>query len=377
MGFILREVTFETPQAQFVIDEGTSQRTYELFDPTEAPAAPIRSDLHDSIRAFLGTTIVSRASEANIGPDRGRINRDLPLADPVYNCLFAEAVNVRVQAGEGYGSDATVINPDLQAPPLTGNADYRCYLLDVTFRNRPYPVVKNSKLEPKTIDFYGLASDRYRLTYYEEWKRFLHYQTDVSDTRISATVASAMRLRQVPDKNGNPTDIPFTGVPDMILPDSLITMTWYAVPERYLSSSNSYLLKYRGYINQSAFWKWATGSLLYLGVKVLRTYVTPTFKVQDQDDPVWADTFAESEKLVDLNLMFIHTTRTQSAVLPAPSNPNWLQVGHNLLPHFHTRKFWYATAEDADPAKQQPSYWSVPFEILFQDPDCTANLVTL
>lgn len=388
------------PTANFSVEVAESVRNYVLYDDTEETTEPgqtadLRSARDAKIIELLGGTD-ERVSE--LIPDRapggpGSISRRLPLCDPDYYSLFCDNVAISVDPDEFYGDGGSLTPYYLQATPVEGFANYSAYAFNVKFSAKPYAIVHNDRMEIQDLVFYDEADARFRLYYYQEWLRYCTYSASALDTRVRATIRSGMRFRAPGLSHaGLPVDgAPCDSIPDFAVPDSLLTITWMGVPQRYITSPTSFLKKYRGRINQTEFTNgvdstWPAGSLLYQGYTVAKTYTQqPTFVPVPFDEATsnfYEGTFAAS-RLVDLQLMFIDTTRepgVEPAVGSTP-NRNWIAAGHNLLPHFPTKKFLYVTSQGginvADDAAGQaswvPSYLSIPFEILFQDPDIAAG----
>jgi hypothetical protein len=159
-------------------------------------------------------------------------------------------------------------------------------------------------------------------------------------------------------------------VAQMPLPNETIKIIWYRVPYRYVKSANSYLNRFRFRVNQKAWENYGPGELLYAGYTP-RRFSPPIVGL----DPAWESGVFSTEKLCDITLEFIRTSREAetipSTTLPPYSDTNrsWVMAGHNLLPHFRDRKFYYASVNNADPTKQFPMFLSFPLELLFVDPD--------
>jgi len=314
------------------------------------------------------------------------------MADPLDSCLFAESpVSITPPADEDYRS-AFSQEPNLAVPAPDGYATYNSYEFSVRFTNRPYVIFPNERLTLRNLDFYDTDGTLKKLYYYREWLRFCHSFSAAVDTRVSASVAAAMRFRAPTNAAINNT--PLTAVPEMQIPDTMIIFRWYAVPQRYVTHSNSFLMKYKGFINQTQFMDWEPGQLLYVGTETLRTYNQVDFQpaeigqayvlgtdrapVLDVDDESeLAGTFG-GNTVVDLEMKFILTNRPSPEVIPIEDTPNgnWIPFHHNLLPHFQTKSFQYATADKNDKVDWVPSYLSIPFEILWGDPDWDGHILT-
>jgi len=401
------------PQAHFTIDSGTSVRTYVNYDEDEAAKGDAVTVDVISYRLLevLGTT--------NVGPSprpfgsaggRGSLDRIMPLADPMYLNCFADSVSVRVDRGELYeDSTSGAFGSALAVPPLEpGFAGYQGYLFEVNFASRPFAVLPNERMDSRFETFYDRDDRPHGVYYYPEWLRFVQRFTKAMDSRVSASVAGALQYYAP----GTPADkVMVTGIPDMMIPDVEWRWRWYGVPARYLNSPDSWLLKLRGYVNQNDFAGITRGRLLYLGVDTVRTYVPTQFspapaaagEVDARDRAALAGSFA-SDILLDLELIFIRTDRGSKLDVsfdPAnpynPENPmnvpdsvlanrNAIPAGHNLMPHFNTKRFYYAHAlgppvagplVTPDVTKWVPRYPSWSFACLFCDPDVPEQVIDL
>jgi hypothetical protein len=390
------------PSANFTVDNGVGTRTYVLYDDEEGEAGKAIPPalIEDQVLAILGTTNQGPAPRPfGSAGGRGSLSREMPMADPMYFNCFADSVAVRVERGEGH-EPVTADGAGLAVPPWQpGYAGYQAYAFDVNFASRPYPVVPNGRMDFRSVDFFGRNGERKRLYHYPEWLRFCHRFLKVFDSRVSASVASAMQFWAPGVANVH--NVTFTGIPDMKW-----RWRWYGVPERYVSSPNSYLVKLRSHVNQTEFFRKPRGSLLYVGCDTLRTYMPTQFAPAegvegfDDEDTVALDGSFASEILLDLELTFVLTARGDLEVQRVPGvpydatnplgvppevipNKNWVPAGHNLAPHFNTKRFYYvhSTASKADGTpdydKWHPQYPSWAFEAIFQDPDVPELLVDL
>lgn len=389
MALQFRERTSgEEARGRFTTDSGVSEATYVFYNDTEGSEPPTEEQLREKIAELLGATLQFPDGPPSGPGGPGSINRLLPLADPKFPCNFVDEVDVLAPPGEAYISAENT--DDLAGPVIPGHARYRGWELQVKFTARPYALFENDRMTLNYINFYDVDGSLKTLWYYKEWLRYCHPLGQVLGTRVSATAKSAMRFRA--PGTANVDNVPFDAIPEMALPDTEIILRWYGVPARYVTHASSFLGRFVGYINQAPFaldsqTVWAPGQLLYMGAKTIRAYNQPSpflptiigpDRILGPDGAVivpnefaaLTGTFA-GNALVDLDLRFILTNRTADVVTPTDQTPNgnWIPFGHNLLPHFLSKKFYYATADATATTGYVPSYLSVPFEILFCDPD--------
>jgi len=391
MALYFRERTSNAePSGDFTNDSGNDARTFVLADDENPNFAvkPQPSVVRAKIREALGGTLQWPAGPPGGPAGPGSINRIIPFADPMFPNLFADRIAIAPPRGEALEADFNA-DPLLAVTPIQGHALYGAHEFVINFSHRPYTAFPNERLTQKDLLFYDTDGTQKRLYHYEEWKRFTFKRFAAPDIRVSATQAGAMRFRAP----GHAVDnTPLDSVPDMVVPDTVLTIEWYGVPIRYLSHPSSFLGNYVGFINQVEWQGWPAGSLLYMGYDVMRTYNQSEFipavvspeqalgpnnaPVVDPEDSELAGTFG-SNVCVDVALQFILTYRTAGVEIGDHliTNPNWLAKGHNLLPHFQTRKFFYATAAKDALADRQPSYFSIPHQILFQDPANASTVV--
>src|SRR5262245_32993006 len=379
--------------ASFAVRQGESVREYWLFDDVEMvgneQTANLEATLKSKIMEILGGTIVDQPSNPTGGTPGGpgSINRRMPKCDPQFNSFFADSINLSVASEEFYGAGQLLVDPILKVQPLPTFANYSAYVLNVKFSSKRYRHLRNEDMLAFELDFFNEQGGSMRLHFYQEWLRFCIFSGAPMDIRIKATIRAGMRFRCPGFEHAGKLvhGAPCDDVPDMSVPDSLLTVTWLGVPQRYIDDSGSFLNKYKGYVNQTAFSNgrstWPPATLLYLGYQIVDPHTQLTFTpvpFDGDEDALFLGTFAGSE-CVDLQLQFHKTDRVTTTPPGAANiiNPNWIPLGHNLLPHFASRQFFYVTNQggfginDDTAASRKfwvPSYLSVPFELLFQDP---------
>lgn len=385
------------PSGRIGIDNAEWTRSYVLHAPLpDGTAQAVTSqEFYDRTNLIIGGTDPGPSTIALGAPGgAGSVVRRMPMCDPQLAGMYADVPAVRIVNMEGYRSDTYGLGPLLAVPPIVPTfALYNAVEFDVPFSPRPYALLPNSRMVADYREFFDVDGTRKYLRYYPEWLRYLQILIDDVDSRIAFSNGSQMRFR-VPSAIPAGADFSaFPGIPDMVVPDQKYVLRWYMVPLRYLRSSNSYLVKYKGHVNQ---WTWLDGklpgSMLYMGCKSVKTYTPPQFLPTQQPSEI--DGFTNilngsfySEPLVDLELTFIYTARetyTSLDDVPAAETPNrnWIAKGHNLLPHPQSRKFFYAHQDDGrgrtppDYTGWVPYYRSIPHAILFQDPDVAGIVVT-
>lgn len=308
----------------------------------------------DSLKALipliLGTTKVQNTNQTS-----GRLNRTLPLSHPIYDSWYAS----NVSEVRGVGVPTQQANPP-QNPALNGAVTipaliYPEYSVKVEFTPRLYNVLPNTAITQAFGDWYPLAGGgRQQFSYANEWVRFCDFELSPKDDWETAQAGTMTFQATATPPNGSP----FAAMPRMRLPNQTLKVTWYGVPYRYITSPNSYITKWPGYINQNDWFNWKAGQLLYIGYNPIR-YQPPNPEITSDGGSIssWA-------KLCDLELFFLLTNRTTDDTLPGPTNGNIIQAHWNLAPWYFDLHFHYPLT-----ANGNPLWESFPVEILFFDPD--------
>lgn len=320
---------------------------------------PTTNTVTDAISDILGYSQPS---------GKGGLTRKLPLANAQFPWLFASSVE---PLGVGY-TDAennltsirVDVTPNLEAPTITEQYWSWChYRLGVRFDAVPYAVLNDDSITVSTVTWTDIDGSTPTTTYANEWLRFTDFAIE-----IAPETAFAQQGQMVFKVNSGalPNAKTFSGFPRMMIPNSLIKFTWYAVPYSYIYSANSRFAQYVGRVNINDWYLWKKGQLLYEGVRILRRYPPPVPALSP-----WNGTSAVSTyKVCDLEITFRLTQRVITAAAPAATSANYVQAGHNLPPFLGgggaSRGFYYATTNDANAT---PIYFGFPVEILFGDPD--------
>lgn len=332
----------------FSLEGGRALATYDLTVEEEL-------DIQEAVTYILGTTQIETAGL--------RLNRTPPLAHPQFPFLYASSIT----SIKGRGKYELVpSDPALEVPPFPSYALYSHYEITVEFTPRPYPVLDNTNTPQGTNCYVGPTGTKYFYNYAAEWLRYCDYEYQPKFDSITQ-VQGLMRFR-TPEGTTQPVGPPpentFEGIARMYLPDQMLKITWYAVPYRFVTSPNSVLAFYLGRINQGDWYNWKKGELLYVGFNPKR-YTPPI------QDIALFNNVPSTEKLCNLELVFIHTHRELGIAPSTTPPPQFVVGGHNLLPWMPTRKFYYATTRQTTvpPDPGTPSFLSFPIEQLFTDPD--------
>lgn len=301
----------------------------------------------------------------NTDVGNGRLSRILPLAHPQWPWLYAVHYDVR---GIGAPVFTAGISP-LEALPMPAFALYPVYEVTIDFENRDYAVLPDDNIETLPWTWFDVDGSTQETTIAMEWLRFTSYQAQPQNDWVTATIGNGLRFITANGSGNTGTDpgakggAPIPTMPRALLPNEIIKMTWHFVPYRYYSSPNSYLRRFRGRINQFAWYNWGRGELLYLNANPIR-FTPPLLQPAN-----WIFGSTTVDKWCDLELYFMATKRDGVNVPSSVTNPNSVAAGHNLLPWHGDNQFYYAE----NPATHMPFFQSFAMELLFTDPDVTSG----
>ncbi len=325
-----------------------------------------QQDIQDTVKLLIGNTKYGLAG--------GKIQRDLPIAHPQFPWLYVDGIP-RID-GVGQMEQINAVVPSLVPNPVqpAQYALYKQLVWHIEFSQLPYTPLPDSSIDMVSnatpnfaalAQFYTPAGGSSTFYYADEWKRYTKFSLAPVDKSVTAT------LGQMTFRGGSANGVVFPGQLKKFLPDQILTVKWYKVPYRYIISPRSYLNKYKGYINQinnargNTFGTYTGGQLLYVGYKPSEPYTMPYPTVE------WIFGVNQYAKYGDIELNFLCTNRTSTSP-PTPSNLNYLTSGWNAQPWFKDQKYYYVatrTTPGTDATSDTPPYLSVPFEILFTDPD--------
>ncbi len=342
---------------------------------------------HDSTTGYTPVTISDTALNnvlvdildstiSGVASSDGHIQRNMPLAHPIWNWLYATQVSNITGMGENV---LTTQDNILDVPCNPQFALYTSYKITVDFEPRSYTVMTNDLIDIIIIDAYNLAGVNHPITLATEWLRYTDYT--ISPSSESVTMQTGQMIF---NSSSTANEAKYDAMPRLFLPDSVITYVWHGVPARLITSQNSYInSSLRGRVNQNAFppdspntpndivHQFSAGSLLYVNYKpIFYTPISPGF------NPVSGVYDVIDSKLCDIEFSFLYTNRQlPSGETPAiaPTNNNYIVGGHNLQPWAGDRRFHYAMTGKSEGTFVLPggipSFYSFPFELLFQDCD--------
>lgn len=311
----------------------------------------------------------------------GHIQRNLPRAHPVnQNWVCYECSVAPVAYTKGFTVGPADPDDRMEAVPLEPAVTWDSYQFDLTFGPKTYSMIGDSLIEREDSSYVDENMDVKPYSWFPlEWFRYTVFKRTPREEYLRKKQGQS-RYRRATDVPPNKTVLP--DYPRLLLPDSVVTVTVFDVPARFVMSADSLLERWRNYVNQFTMWGlYPPGSILYRGYKELAR-VNPPFADEDEDFP---GIFTASPVL-DLELEFWLTRRTPTDP-PTPSNPNYIaSQGWNCWPHegssVSPKGFFYATKEgigektDAtgtytagDELTYTPFFYSAPLNALLVDPD--------
>lgn len=318
----------------------------------------------------LATILTTGIESAYVDNTTGRLRRILPMAHPVFAWHYLQSVDNCV--GVSF-VQKTASNPGgyLEAPALNYFSSYDKYELQATFTPRTYALVRDESIPPFTLT-YSVPNQSSTTTTskacFREYWRYIEWVTAPAAEYLTADKGQ-YKWAAAGGAGGinSPVDNTSAGTGQIryLLPSATWKIIWHKVPYSYLLSTNSYLMRYIGYVNQNAFYRFSPGYALLQAVNVLRVY-SPPFPSFDN----WTGASVVSQnKLCDIELVILEARR-DPAIAVTPANTSHIAAGHNLALFAPNGKFYYVENFRAGSAGSgKPVYDSIPFELLFQNPD--------
>ena len=344
--------------AKVALERGESQRTYPLTINTP-------SDIYTACKQILGYTNYAPSGSG------GKMNRIPPLADPMFAMFFADSIPLI----RGVGLPVqTSPNPQLEVPTVGDFAFYPQYDFVVNFSQRQYSVLTDNSITVSSGTWTkpdGTTTQSYQFP--SEWQRYTDCFPVKPDgnylTQQGSSQAGSMVFHGGDADGKSCAFLPFVRVPNFY-----VSLIWRQVPLRYITSKNSYIMNkgWQNTVNQTQMqlpWNGPgdscqPGTLLYVDFSY-QAYTPPTgldWNTYSNGDM--------SQKLVDITLNFIWTTRMTSDATVTPSNPNYVVGGHNLLYWHGDLNPHYCTIEKTGSGYNgRPTYLSSPLQMLQADPD--------
>lgn len=350
----------DTSQCSAQVDGGKITRRWLALEEDNGTINTV--DIIDTVKGIVGW------SDPNTV--KGYIPRTLPAADPQLQSYYATRVSWSGMGSYQKAFVAPTLETGAQTITQLGNnqinyALWQNYLFTVESSPRLYPIMADTALTAQQGSYFDDSGAQQNFTYFQEWARFCDWDFLPIDDYVTQQRGGAYF------KTGSgqlPNKAPFQGQPRMLLPNQVYRLLWTGVPLQYLTDPNSYLRKWRGRVNQNTWtgpgnFTFNPGELLYVGYKPTK-YQPPITLTSANGVIVGID----YSKLVNIEINFLYTVRTATDLPAAPANKSYVQGGHNLLPYFPTRNYYYTVFSPDNGTTEYPMYLSFPLERLFMDP---------
>lgn len=370
-SFVPRTHEYE-PTGRFTPDSGEANEVWTYVPDAEDSSPITAQNVRDKIQEILGNTTIYGNGGDDGPPVDGKLQRNLPKACDMYPWLVADSVSVEPVKYDIYrnenapaGLEVTTLGQGRgNVVPVWNSFNYHIH-----FSDTKYPIHGDGDIIGSFDSWYDDDGNFQEIKWYEEWQRYTEIQWQVKPDTIKAKTGNQVLY----DTGGKQS--PYEGTPFWYLPNRYFKLIWYYVPYRYLSNPAGYLHEFVGRVNYSAWtlgnYTYGPGELLYLGADAMSA--KPAIGRVDprtQKLSSWA-------QICHIAMSFVATSRDIAVPVPDPFifNKNWIANGHNLLPRWDTRKFYYGFTEppDHDPAKRVPTYLSAPLQMLFKDPEVPIN----
>ncbi len=313
----------------------------------------------DVVEYVLGSTDV-------VATNGGKVKRVLPISAPDYPHMIADQIE-EIQ-GIGVATKATATSP-LGVPCLPATALYQKYEMTVSFVPMTFSIFKDDELKLKDGSAFNDDGSTYSFKYYDEYNRYCEWWVEDGFEVIQAQFGSRYF---VTGSEAAPHLIPFPGSITDRVPRPVVHFCWKRIPYRYVASRNSWIRKYKGFINQDDFLSWKAGELLYLDAKVTR-YLPgiPTMYLDEGTNTFRTHLGA----LCDVEFLW-ELREWETTDPPALTNGSQITVrGHNAERWFRAPgQAYLAVSVGADPDDDslwKTKYASRPFSRMFTDPDVT------
>jgi len=369
MATFLERVASRSMTSVSVAQDGSGsgvRSTYIVANDGPSMFKPALSGGAGILEGILGT--------ANVGTRK--LARVLPLAHPLMPWMYASRIT-SIQ-GVGRADTRQAAGAEYEVALITSEtAAYPYYEFGIEFTPRMYSVHPDEAIYDAPLTWYDVDGSPVTTQVQEEWRRFTDYEIRPNPEIITAQQGQSFFATSDDDLTptpaigdaSNPHGFSFQGFPRICVPRAQIIFKWFQVPFRYVDSPDSYLTEFIGRVNQNKFLDWPAGSLLYEGLSVRRyPPAAPTLTFVD------GGVGLSTEKLCDIEFQWSYVRREQEDVPNFSAiNPNWIAAGHNLMPWMGDRNFYHAVyplpGDTNETSGWKPTFESVPFELLFQNPD--------
>lgn len=313
----------------------------------------------DKLEELMTNGIESAAAHSS-----GRIRRILPIAHPRFSHLFLSDLD----SVTGTSFDEKVeADPyaALEVPCLPYYAKYAIYEAQGRFESRPYPLIPDNSIPIETVNYYDTAGNPQSTTVPCEWWRYCTWTPSPAADWLTAEKGQWLFSIPTPFSNGPQDRASWPGAIRELMSTVVWTLTWHFVPYSYILSTNSYLTRFVGMINQQAWEGFNPGAIQLQAVQLVDVF-SPPFPEMVSYAGVNA---VSQEKLCTVNLIFLEVFRTAASPV-TPVNPSHIANYHNTAIHgIDGRAYYFEANRSGSPGTGRPLYDSVPFQLIFKNPD--------
>jgi hypothetical protein len=291
----------------------------------------------------------------------GLLQRDLPARHPYHPWMVAD----RITNVQGVGKPTTraaALGTD-GVGLILDYANYPLYQFNVSFTHQPYACLDDSNIQLTRDTWFDEAGDPRPTAYSNEFQRFTSYETLPAVDVVTATHGFQKFRREDGDV---PANFGYAGAPRIVTGRATLKVTWHFVPYSLIEDPKSPIVKYLGRINQKP---WTLGNRTYQAGDLRYDAVGARRYLPPLPDSVSINGVLAFSNAYFCDLVFQFEVCQRSVVSPPfTRNQNWIAAGWNSRAWWNDGKFYYVTAQNADPTKQRPTYESFLVQHLFTDP---------
>jgi hypothetical protein len=345
--------------ASFGMDGGSAQVDYIVA----------RSGLQLFLQEILGRALIQKTNDA--GNITGRLIREIPLAHPEYNWLYASRIN-QVQgiglAGANDAEDSFVsLTDDLERNMPKFYTVYEKYRVSVQFEPRPYLLLNDEQMGPywNNVSYYSPTGGGKNYADYAEYLRFTRIKYEPNAQLLPSNNGSFfLHSPDLPGGNPQPISQANGAGPRITVVKNTVKITWFFVPYKMVTSKT--IQQAYGRVNFTSsgnFFGFPDGSLLFLGMEI-NDYPGPVPSTTIDLNKIWDSVY--DNKYCDITFVFEQFEVAPEMQADTPAGvPGWIvPKHHNMLPHSGLMRYCYCCNSNS-PATGQPIYYSYDMRRLF------------
>jgi hypothetical protein len=297
---------------------------------------------------------------------------DLVRTSPRADAQFPELYAVKIASVKGIGVGTYIAGIGSLIPDgniMPAYADFPLYAVTVEFSALPYTVVDGDEIDVTDDTYYDDSGNEVDCTITTEYMRYTKFEFRPNGGYITAKQGQMSFFTS----GGGPNKTPFSDTPKIYMGDGTLLVTWYQVPEYYITWENSFINNSKGRVNQKPWLIWGPGQIRYDDYTTDR-YTPPNSPITAYG--LGTMPLLSPQKLIDITFQFSVTSRESvyTPFTPAdPANKSFIAGGWNLQPWLTDRQFYYAVSVPAGslvPASGMVPTWRSFYgpQILFTDP---------